>query len=399
MTEDTPSEGTVLHADLDAFYASVEQRDDPTLRGRPVIVGGGVVLAASYEAKARGVRTAMNGRQAMQLCPEAIVVPARFAAYTEASRAVFDVFHDTTPFVEGLSIDEAFLEVGGLRRIRGLPSTIATQLRRDVRERVGLPISVGVARTKYLAKVASAVSKPEGMLVVPIESELEFLHALPVERLWGVGKVTSTKLRDARITTVGDVAQMFESELVQFLGAGSGRHLHALAHNRDPRPVQTGKRRGSMGAQHAIGRGDHSPADLDLALLTLVDRVTSRLRAAGRTGSTVTIRLRFGDFTRSTSSHTLSRPTAHRLTVLETARTLLASRAGVVKDKGITLIGVSVGSLDDEPEQLALPLDVTSGSEIDAVVDAVRDKYGAAALRRAVQLGGRDHLAVPLLPD
>jgi DNA polymerase-4 len=397
---DTPgTEGTVLHADLDAFYASVEQRDDPSLRGRPVIVGGGVVLAASYEAKARGVRTAMGGRQALQACPDAIVVPPRMEAYTAASRAVFEVFADTTPVVEGISIDEAFLEVGGLRRIRGTPSTIAQQLRTDVRERVGLPISVGVARTKYLAKVASAVSKPEGLLVVPVERELEFLHALPVERLWGVGKVTSAKLRDARIRTVGDVAEMFEVELVQLLGPGAGHHLHALAHNRDPRPVQTGKRRGSMGAQHAIGRGDHSPAELDLALLSLVDRVTRRMRAAGRTGSTVTVRLRFGDFTRSTSSHTLARPTAHTLTVLETARTLLASRAGTIKDKGITLIGVSVGSLDDEPEQLALPLDVQSGAELDSVIDAVRDKYGSASLRRAVQVGKRDHLAVPQLPD
>lgn len=393
------TEGTVLHADLDAFYASVEQRDDPALRGRPVIVGGGVVLAASYEAKARGVRTAMSGRQALQVCPEAIVVPARFAAYTEASRAVFEVFHDTTPLVEGLSIDEAFLEVAGLRRIRGLPSSIAVQLRADVRERVGLPISVGVARTKYLAKVASAVSKPEGMLVVPVEEELAFLHALPVERLWGVGKVTATKLRDARITTVGDVAELFESELVALLGAGAGRHLHALAHNRDPRPVQTGKRRGSMGAQHALGRGDHSSAEVDLALLALVDRVTRRMRAAGRTGSTVTIRLRFGDFTRSTSSHTLARPTAHTVTVLEVARSLLATRAGAIKDKGITLIGVSLGSLDDQPAQLALPLDVTSGNELDDVIDAVRDKYGSRAVRRAVQLGAPDQTAVPLLPD
>jgi DNA polymerase-4 len=393
------TEGTVLHADLDAFYASVEQRDDPALRGRPVIVGGGVVLAASYEAKARGVRTAMNGPQARQVCPEAVVVPARFEAYTEASRAVFDVFHDTTPLVEGLSIDEAFLEVGGLRRIRGAPSTIAAQLRVDVRERVGLPISVGVARTKYLAKVASAVSKPEGLLVVPVEDELTFLHALPVERLWGVGKVTSAKLRDARIRTVGDVAEMFESELVQLLGAGTGHHLHALAHNRDPRPVQTGKRRGSMSAQHAMGSGRHSPAEIDLTLLTLVDRVTRRLRAAGRTGSTITISLRFGDYTRSTSSHTMARPTAHNQTVLDVARGLLATRAGAIKDKGITLIGVSVGSLDDEPEQLALPLDVTSGSEIDSVIDAVRDKYGAKALRRAVQLGKGDPTAAPHLPD
>ncbi|MET0768169.1 MAG: DNA polymerase IV [Aeromicrobium sp.] len=393
------TEGTVLHADLDAFYASVEQRDDPSLRGRPVIVGGGVVLAASYEAKARGVQTAMGGRQALRACPDAIVVPPRMSAYTEASRAVFEVFHDTTPVVEGISIDEAFLEVGGLRRIRGAPSVIAQQLRDDVRERVGLPISVGVARTKYLAKVASAVSKPEGLLVVPVERELEFLHALPVERLWGVGKVTSAKLREARIHTVGDVAQMFEVELVQLLGPGAGRHLHALAHNRDPRPVQTGKRRGSMGAQHAIGSGRHSAAELDLTLLTLVDRVTRRMRAAGRTGSTVTIRLRFGDYTRSTSSHTLSQPTAHTLTVLDTARLLLASRAGAIKERGITLIGVSVGSLDDQPEQLSLPLDVTSGAELDSVIDAVRDKFGSAALRRAVQVGTRDPLAVPQLED
>ncbi len=383
------TEGTVLHADLDAFYASVEQRDDPTLRGRPVIVGGGVVLAASYEAKARGVRTAMGGRQALRVCPDAIVVPARFSAYSEASRAVFDVFHDTTPLVEGLSIDEAFLEVGGLRRIRGLPSTIASQLRIDVREKVGLPISVGVARTKYLAKVASAVSKPEGMLVVHVEHELEFLHALPVERLWGVGKVTSAKLHGARLHTVGDVAEMFESELVQLLGQGTGRHLYALAHNRDPRPVEIGRRSSSMGAQQAIGQGDHSPAALDLALLTLVDRLTRRMRAAGRTGRTVTLRLRFGDFTRSTSSHTLDRPTAHTLTVLDVTRQLLASRAGAIKERGITLLGVSLGALDDQPAQLALPLDVTSGAELDDAIDAVRDKFGSASVRRATQLGNR----------
>ncbi|AXT84582.1 DNA polymerase IV [Aeromicrobium sp. A1-2] len=393
------SEGTVLHADLDAFYASVEQRDDPSLRGRPVIVGGGVVLAASYEAKARGVRTAMGGQQALRVCPDAVVVPPRMHAYTQASRDVFDVFHDTTPLVEGLSIDEAFLEVGGLRRIRGLPSSIAQQLRHDVRERVGLPISVGVARTKYLAKVASAVSKPEGMLVVPIESELTFLHALPVERLWGVGAVTSQKLRDARIVTVGDVAALYEIELVQLLGPGAGRHLHALAHNRDPRPVVAGKQRDSMGAQQAIGRGPHSAAELDLALLTLVDRVTGRMRSAGRTGRTVTIRLRFGDFTRSTSSHTLDRPTAHNLTVLDIARQLLRSRQATIAERGITLIGVSVGSLDDSPAQLALPLDVTASAELDDAIDAVRGKYGSASLKRAVQIGRRDPIAAPLLPD
>ena len=389
----------MLHADLDAFFASVEQRDDPSLRGRPVIVGGGVVMAASYEAKRRGVRTAMGGRQALRLCPDAIVVPPRMHAYTQASRDVFEVFRDTTPLVEGLSIDEAFLEVGGLRRIRGLPSTIAAQLRLDVMERVGLPISVGVARTKYLAKVASAVSKPEGLLVVPIEDELAFLHALPVERLWGVGKVTSAKLRAARIVTVGDVAALYEGELVQLLGPGSGHHLHALAHNRDPRPVTVGKRRGSMGAQHALGRGPHSPAELDLVLLTLVDRVAGRMRAAGRTGSTVTIRLRFGDFTRSTSSHTIGRPTAHTTTILGVARQLLLSRAATIAEQGITLIGVSVGSLDDNPAQLALPLDVTSDATIDEAIDAIRGKFGSKSLRRAVQVGRTERDAMPILPD
>src|SRR5512133_143775 len=244
-------EGTILHADADSFYASVEQRDDPALRGRPVIVGGGVVLAASYEAKAYGVRTPMGERQARRLCPGAIVVRPRMEAYSAASTAMFEVFRDTTPLVEGLSIDEAFLDVGGLRRIAGIPSQIAERLRLSVRERVGIPVTVGVARTKFLAKVASGVAKPDGLLVVPPDGELEFLHALPVERLWGVGPVTSGKLRDRRILTVGQVARLGEATLVSMLGVGVGRHLHALAHNRDPRPVKVGQRRRSMGAQRA----------------------------------------------------------------------------------------------------------------------------------------------------
>ncbi|MDQ3157013.1 MAG: DNA polymerase IV [Actinomycetota bacterium] len=392
-------EGTVLHADLDAFFASVEQRDDPSLRGRPVIVGGGVVMAASYEAKACGVRSAMGGRQAMRLCPDAVVVPPRMHAYTQASRDVFEVFHDTTPVVEGLSIDEAFLEVGGLFRIRGAPSTIAAQLRLDVRQRVGLPISVGVARTKYLAKVASAVSKPDGLLVVPIDQELVFLHALPVERLWGVGKVTAQKLHEARLHTVGSVAALGERELQSLIGPGAGRHLHALAQNQDPRRVEVGRRRHSMGAQHALGRGPHSPADLDIVLLTLVDRVTRRMRGADRTGSTVTIRLRFDDFTRSTSSHTLPQPTAHTLTVLRVARALLLSRSVEIAERGITLLGVAVNGLDDNPAQLALPLDVESGVELDDAIDAVREKFGSSSLRRAVQVGRDERPEMPILPD
>jgi len=225
----------ILHADLDAFYASVEQRDDPSLRGRPVVVGGGVVLAASYEAKARGVRTAMGGGQWRRLCPDAAVVRPRMEAYSEASKAVFAIFKDTAPVVEGLSIDEAFLDVRGMEHFAGTPREIAVRLRRRVRKEVGLPITVGVARTKFLAKVASGVAKPDGLLVVPPDGELEFLHPLPVERLWGVGPITARKLRDLGLTTVGDVARLAEATLVSLLGRASGRHVHALAHNRDPR--------------------------------------------------------------------------------------------------------------------------------------------------------------------
>ncbi|MDH3224613.1 MAG: DNA polymerase IV, partial [Gemmatimonadota bacterium] len=276
------ADASILHADLDAFYASVEQRDDPRLRGRPIIVGAGVVLAASYEAKAYGVRTAMGGGQARRLCPQAVVVPPRMSAYAEASEAVFQVFEDTTPRVEGLSIDEAFLDVRGLERISGAPVEIAERLRRQVLDRVGLPITVGVARTKFLAKVASGVAKPDGLLVVPPDGELEFLHPLPIERLWGVGPKTGAKLNRIGITTVGEVAGLDEDTLVAILGRASGRRLHALSHNRDPRPVEVGRRRRSMGAQRALGRPRRSHEELDSALIALVDRVTRRLRRAGR---------------------------------------------------------------------------------------------------------------------
>src|SRR5918999_1034668 len=246
-------EARILHADVDSFFASVEQRDDPRLRGRPVIVGGGVVLAASYEAKAFGVRTAMGGRQARRLCPHAVVVSPRMSAYSEASKAMFRVFENATPLVEGLSIDEAFLDVRGLERISGTPTEIAVRLRRDVREHVGLPITVGVARTKFLAKVASGVAKPDGLLVVSPERELAFLHPLPVEALWGVGPVTGRKLRARGIETVGEVARLSEERLVAMLGRASGRRLHALAHNRDPRRVRVGRRRGSIGGGRAPG--------------------------------------------------------------------------------------------------------------------------------------------------
>jgi DNA polymerase IV len=392
---------SILHADLDAFYASVEQRDDPKLRGRPVIVGGGgVVLAASYEAKARGVRTAMGGSRALRLCPDAVTVPPRMDAYAKASRAVFEVFADTTPLVEPLSIDEAFLDVGGLWRIAGSPAEIARDLRERVRDRVGLPITVGVARTKFLAKVASGVAKPDGLLVVEPDAELAFLHPLPVWRLWGVGEVTTEKLHERGITTVGDVARLEEQELVRMLGKAAGRHLHALAHNRDPRPVEVGRRRRSMGAQCALGRGPHSLADVDAVLMALVDRVTRRLRAAHRSGRTVTLRLRFADYTRATRSHTLPQPTAHTQTVLATARALLHAAAPMIASRGLTLVGVAVANLDNRDGlQEELPIPPHERGQLDTALDTVRDRFGSAAVTRAILLGRDFGPSVPLLPE
>jgi DNA polymerase IV len=391
---------TILHADVDSFFASVEQRDDPSLRGRPVIVGGGVVLAASYEAKAYGVCTAMGGRQARRLCPHAIVVRPRMSAYSEASKALYRVFENTTPLVEGLSIDEAFLDVRGLRRLAGSPMDIAVRLRRDVRQRVGLPITVGVARTKFLAKVASGVAKPDGLLMVPPDRELAFLRPLPVERLWGVGQVTSEKLRARGITTVGEIAACAETTLVSLFGRASGRHIHALAHSRDPRPVQVRRRRGSIGSQRALGRRPRSLEDVDAVLVGLVDRVTRRLRVAGRIGRTVVLRLRFDDFTRATRSHTLPHATAHTDTILATARGLLATAVPMIQRRGLTLVGITVANLDnDDAVQLILPFERRTGDALDVAVDEVRARFGPDAITRAVLLGRHHGLVVPLLPD
>ncbi|MPZ63506.1 MAG: DNA polymerase IV [Propionibacteriales bacterium] len=392
-------EATILHADLDAFYASVEQRDDPGLRGRPVVVGGGVVLAASYEAKARGVRTAMGGAQARRLCPDAIVVHPRMSAYVEASKAVFEVFEQTTPLVEGLSIDEAFLDVGGLRRVSGSPMEIARRLRGEVVERVGLPLTVGVARTKFLAKVASGVAKPDGLLVVRPDRELEFLHPLPVERLWGVGSVTAAKLHERGITTVGEVAQLAESALVSMLGRASGRHLHALAHNYDPRPVRVGRRRRSIGSQRALGRRRRSPEELDAVVLAIVDRLGRRLRAGRRTCRTVVLRMRFDDYSRATRSYTLPHPTAQTANILAAARGLLAVSMPMIRRRGLTLLGIALSNLDDDADvQLTLPFDRQHLSALDATLDNVRDRFGSAAVTRAVLLG-RDEAdaSVPVL--
>ena len=397
----------ILHADLDSFYASVEQRDDPGLRGRPVIVGGGVVLAASYEAKAYGVRTAMGGAQARRLCPQAVVVPPRMSAYSQASDAVFEVFHDTSPLVEAISVDEAFLDVGGLRRVSGTPVQIAARLRAEVRDRVGLPITVGIARTKFLAKVASQEAKPDGLLLVPPGRELAFLHPLPVRRLWGVGAVTADKLRVHGIETVADVAELSESTLASMVGGAMGHQLYALSRNIDRRRVTTGIRRRSVGAQRALGRAGNSmsAAEVDAVVIGLIDRISGRMRAAGRTGRTVTLRLRFNDFGRATRSHTLPWATCSTQALLGTARQLMAAAAPLIAERGLTLVGFAVSGIDrDGAEQLVLPF-TTSGRQptdvgaVDAAVDSVRRRYGRSALTRGVLVGRDAGLEMPHLPD
>lgn len=391
----------ILHADLDSFYASVEQRDDPALRGRPVIVGGGVVLAASYEAKAYGVRTAMSGGQARRLCPHALVVPPRMSAYSAASDAVFDVFRDVTPLVEPLSVDEAFLDVSGLRRVSGTPLDIAVKLRADVRERVGLPITVGIARTKFLAKVASQVAKPDGVLLVPPDRELAFLRPLPIRRLWGVGAVTAEKLHAHGIETVADVAELGEAMLASLVGRAMGHRLHALSRNADARRVQTGVRRRSVGAQRALGRARHTQAELDVILVTLMDRISGRMRAARRTGRTVVLRMRFGDFSRATRSHTLPRATASTAPLVAAARQLLCAARPLIAERGLTLIGFSVANVDRYgTQQLELPFDARPDPlTIDAAIDRIRRRYGTAAVTRAVQLNRDLGLEIPHLPD
>ncbi|MBJ7341425.1 DNA polymerase IV [Mycolicibacterium sp.] len=406
-------EAAILHADLDSFYSSVEQRDDPSLRGRPVIVGGGVVLAASYEAKAYGVRTAMGGRQALQLCPHAVVVPPRMSAYSEASAAVFEVFHDTTPLVEPLSVDEAFLDVSGLGRVSGTPVQIAAQLRQQVREQVGLPITVGIARTKFLAKVASQEGKPDGLLLVPPDRELAFLHPLPVRRLWGVGAKTADKLHAHGIHTVAEVAELSESMLGSIVGGGMGHQLYALSHNIDRRRVVTGVRRRSVGAQRALGRAGNSMShsEIDAVLVNLVDRITRRMRRSDNTGRTVVLRLRFNDFSRVTRSHTLPRATASTDDILSAARTLVAEAAPLIAERGLTLVGFAVSNIDrDGAQQLELPFDASvedrrpAGSAadrlaIDSAMDEVRQRFGNGSVMRGVLLGRDPGLEMPMLPD
>ncbi|MBO1766861.1 DNA polymerase IV [Allobranchiibius sp. GilTou38] len=391
---------SILHADLDSFYASVEQRDDPSLRDRPMAVGGGILLAASYEAKACGVRTAMSERVARSLCPDLVVVPPRMSAYTQASRAVFEVFHDITPVVEGISIDEAFLDVGGLRRLVGPPELIARTVRSRVRSEVGLPISVGVAQTKFVAKIASAVSKPDGLLVVPAGGETAFLHPLPIERLWGVGKVTSAKLHARGIATIGQLAAAQEDAVVGELGAAAGHHLWALANVRDPRPVTPGRRRRSMGAQRAIGGRPRTGDELDEILMGLVEKVCGRLRDSGRWGATFTLRLRLADFNRITRSRTLPLPSAATQTFLRVGRELLEQVSPLIADRGITLLGITIAGLTT-PDRLQpmLPFDAVESGRVDQTLDEIRERFGNTALTRGVHVGRSGGWEMPRLPE
>ncbi|ANI42646.1 DNA polymerase IV [Mycolicibacterium vaccae ATCC 25954] len=371
-----------------------------------MLVGGGVVLAASYEAKAYGVRTAMGGRQALALCPHAIVVPPRMAAYSQASDAVFTVFRDTSPVVEPLSIDEAFLDVSGLRRVSGTPVQIGARLRERVRDEVGLPITVGIARTKFLAKVASQEAKPDGLLLVPPDRELAFLHPLPVRRLWGVGAKTADKLRAHGIESVADVAELSEATLGSLVGGAMGRQLFALSHNIDRRRVVTGQRRRSVGAQRALGRAGSamSAAEVDAVVVNLVDRITRRMRKAGRSGRTVVLRLRFADFGRATRSHTMPTATASTDAILGAARLLVDGARPLIAERGLTLVGFAVGNIDrDGAQQLELPfgsaVEPADSLTIDLAIDKVRGRYGNAALTRGVLVGRDPGMEMPMLPD
>ncbi|MBX3314248.1 MAG: DNA polymerase IV [Actinobacteria bacterium] len=394
------SSAGILHADLDAFFAAVAQRDRPELRGRPVAVGPGIVTSASYEARAFGVRGAMPERQARALCPDLVVVPGDFDAYTEASRAVFAIFEETTPLVEGISIDEAFLDVRGLARSVGSPTDIATTLRDRVRDEVGLPLSVGIARTKFLAKVASVSAKPDGLVVVEPDDEVAFLHPLPVRRMWGVGPATEAVLVGHGIQTIADLVTVGEGALVALLGRHTGRHLFALAVGRDHRPVEPRRRRRSFGAQRALGRRALTLEQLGARLADLVDGLARRARSAERCATTVTLRLRFGDFTRATRSRTLSHPADRTDVLVDAARSLLVAAGPLIAERGCTLIGASLsGLVPHRPQQLVLPFDRSDRTALDEALDQVRDRFGRTAVGRAATLAHGHHRPMPTLPE
>jgi DNA polymerase IV len=404
----TPPGGgaTILHADLDAFYASVEQLLDPSLRNRPIAVGGGVVLAASYEARRFGIRAGMPGWRARQLCGDLQFVGGHFRRYQEFGDQVVAVFHDFTPRVERVSIDEAFLDVAGAMHLFGAPEQIAASLRQRVRDEIGLPLSVGVARTKHLAKVASQVAKPDGLVVVEPADERDFLEPLPVRLIWGVGPATERRLHDAGIHTIGQLAETGSPILSTLLGQAAGAKLAALSVNRDSREVETSVRSKSMGAQSALGRREATPDLIRETLGYLVDRVASRLRKANVAGRTVTVRVRFTHLRSVTRSVTLPVAISTTLTLTEVADQLARSAVEANREREITLLAVSVSNLRPEHSlQLELPLhrrDTEARAEsvieagrwgVDRSIDAIREKFGRSAVGyAAVSLSGVDRV-------
>jgi DNA polymerase-4 len=385
---------TILHADLDAFYASVEQLLDPSLRGKPIAVGGGVVLAASYEAKHFGVRGGMSGWRARELCPQLIFVGGHFGDYQRLGDAAVNVLNDFTPLVERISIDEAFADVAGCTHLFGSPAEIASAVRRRVRTELGLPISVGVARTKHLAKIASQVAKPDGLVIVDPATELDFLHNLPVELMWGVGPVTKARLAEIGVLSIGQLAKISERSLTRLLGPAASEKLTALAWNRDPRQIKTHRRARSAGAQSALGKKPAEERVLMPALRLLADRVASRLRAKYRPGRTVTVRVRFGDFRSVTRSVTLDAPISATVVLAEIAEELVRKVLAQHPDeKTISLVAISVSQLQKLWDvQLELPLGLEDeerrpGSKrgmarwmADRAIDMIRDRFGREAI-------------------
>jgi DNA polymerase-4 len=392
---------TILHADLDAFYASVEQLLEPSLRGKPVAVGGGVVLAASYEAKAFGVSGGMSGWRARELCPQLIFVGGHFSEYQRLGDAAIGVLNDFTPLVERISIDEAFADVAGCTHLFGSPAEIANAIRRRVRAELGLPISIGVARTKHLAKIASQVAKPDGLLVVEPETEQKFLHGLPVALMWGVGPATQARLAVRGIHTIGQLADMPGWSLQRVVGRAIGEKLTALAWNRDPRAIARHRRAHSAGAQSALGRKPAQQQVIRPTLRHLADRIATRLRAKSRPGRTVTVRVRFVDLRSVTRSITLDDPISATASLAEIAeelvRTALVDHPG---EKIISLLGISVSHLETNWDmQLELPLGLDDekrrpGSKrgmarwnADRAIDRIRDRFGWEAVEYGSALG------------
>jgi DNA polymerase-4 len=400
---------TILHADLDAFYASVEQLLDPSLRGRPIAVGGGVVLAASYEAKAFGVHGGMPGRRARELCPQLIFVGGHFSEYQRLGDAAIRILDDFTPLVERISIDEAFADVAGTAHLFGPPEAVAQTVRRRVREELGLAISIGVARTKHLAKIASQVAKPDGLCVVDPDRELAFLHDLPVELMWGVGPATRARLATAGIATIGQLAASPGQSLERLLGPAASEKLRALAWNSDPRRIVTDRRARSAGAQSALGRKPAEDRFVRPALRHLADRIGTRLRAKSLSGRTVTVRVRFADLRSVTHAATLDAPIAATTTLAEIAEELVGEVLRQhPEERTISLLAIAVSHLERQAVlQLELPLGAADEPRrpgtargasrwlADRAMDKVRDRYGWEAIGYgSVVLEGRR-----LVPD